>query len=120
MEITTKYRKGWISLTAAVLALGSALSVNGQTVYPGDTAIFNSTGVTNSHSFIDASALSTTGTDICSKINAALLNLANSTRYPLYNDGGVIDARGVAVGTSRPCSSSPWSGTPPVSKLISE
>jgi hypothetical protein len=84
--------------------------------YPGDNAVWSSsTAKTHSHSFIDASVVTGTSgnTDICARINAALLNLANATTYPGYGTAALIDARAIPVGTSIPCSMSPWGGTAP-------
>jgi hypothetical protein len=85
--------------------------------YPGDNVVYNAQlSETNSHAFIDASTL--TGADICAQINAALLQLSNTTKYPAYGEGGVIDARG--INPSAQCTVTPWVGitAPPPSTIL--
>jgi hypothetical protein len=96
-----------VAIPLAMLA-GSA-----QAQYPGDNAVWNASAVTYSHAFIDLTGVNGTSghSDVCAKINAALLNLANTTTYPQYGGQGVIDARGISVSSA--CSMSPWGGTAP-------
>jgi len=85
--------------------------------YPGDNVVYDSPSlVGNSHTFIDASALS--GSNICVKINAALVQLANQVTYPGYGGAAVVDARGIT--SSLGCSISPWNGisSPPPSTIL--
>jgi hypothetical protein len=84
----------------------------------GDNAVFGTSAVTSSTAYIDASAFPTgTGghTDICSIINSIYVNNL------IPSGGGVIDARGVALSGSNPCTISPWSGLtslPPPSTVL--
>jgi hypothetical protein len=84
---------------------------NSQSACPGDKAVMLSSGETNSHAFIDASALA--GTDVCMQITAALtqLNTLNNILNPsgLYHAEGVIDARGITLtANNATCANNPW------------
>ena len=74
---------GWFSMSLAKL----------QAQYSGDNVVFSSSqfGEIYSHAFIDASQL--TGSNICLKINSALVQLANHPSA--YGASAVIDARGI-------------------------
>jgi hypothetical protein len=78
----------------------------------GDNAIWtNSTTITGSSAFIDASVFS--GTDICAKIANAL----SSSSFPA---GGVLDARAVLTGSLGTCASSPSDllSSPPAATIL--
>jgi hypothetical protein len=101
-------------LPAAIFALlglfaGIPIQLAGQTAAAGDNAVYNP-GSTFSTAFIDASALTGTGsaTDICAKINAALGLIPTGTGKP---GAAVIDARGITTPASLTCPSgdTPWS-----------
>lgn len=120
---------------ALLLALGFALGVlamsvpiqaqtlctiSSSTPYcPGDNSVYNTSGSINAHSYIDASQVTGTGggTDICSLINAALINLAynnlgTSTTKFTYAGNGVVDARNIGPGTTQSCTfGNPWPAT---------
>jgi hypothetical protein len=88
-----------------------------QAQYSGDNVVYSSpTQTGNSHAFIDASAFS--GSDICVKINTALVQLANQATHPGYGGAAVVDARGIT--SSLGCSISPWTGisSPPPSTIL--
>jgi hypothetical protein len=117
LAVQARSKMGW-SLLRILICIGCwfASPTPMQAQYPGDNAVClsstcGSTNVTNSHSFIDASQMA--GTDVCTKINAALKNLVNSGgSTPLYNKRGTIDARGVSASTLDCTGSqaSPWDG----------
>jgi hypothetical protein len=106
MRMAKSYLRNCLASVGVLLALSlSMLSQAAAQIAPGDNTVYSSSLTpTNSHSFIDASVLNTSG-DICAKINTALNNLLGTTNYPAQ--AGVIDARGAATGT---CASSPWIG----------
>jgi hypothetical protein len=101
---------------AVFVQSASAQQAGSPTITPSS---FDGTHYAYSNAYIDASASGISGSDICAKIHYALVQLSSPTNYP--NGSGVIDARGVSVGTA--CSSTsgnsgwgnPWSGftTPP-------
>jgi len=82
----------------------SPLRTEAQTA--GNKAVYNSSGLTPSTAYIDASAV-TQGSDIC-------VTLANVLAGTLFNSGSgaVIDARGINPGTTQSCSVNPWGAIP--------
>lgn len=82
-------RNAFYVLVAIAMVSGSSKHATAQAV--GNNAVYNSSGITYSTAYIDANAIAGTSsaTDICAKINAAL-NLIPS------GSTAVIDARGVS------------------------
>jgi hypothetical protein len=82
--------------------------------YPGDKVVWGATTYTYAHDYIDASTLIPTGsTDVCAAINQALVDLqgkSNICASPLYNNKGLVDARGISPPSGRAfaCSVNPF------------
>ncbi len=75
------------------------------TICQGDNAVYNSQ-IQQSHSFIDASEITSAGGDVCVAINTALQQIQGNPGY--YGKiGAVIDARGFSAPTIT-CSENPW------------
>jgi len=70
-----------------------------------ENAVYSASTLTSSLDYYDASVVSgAAGTDICSMINRVYTFIIPSLQ------GAVIDARGISVGASNPCTTSPWAG----------
>ena len=104
----TRYLKSRLALGAlasmlAIWSLANASQLAAQA--EGNNAVVQGTSISYSTSYIDAGAVTGTSsqTDICAKINAAL-GLISST-FP----SAVIDARGINSGLTCPAGDTPWS-----------
>lgn len=100
---------GWIlAVTVASFGLLSAFSYRAQAQSQGNSAVFNSGGISYSTAFIDASVFDTGG-DICGQIAAALGAIPSGTQ------GAVIDARGIytsGLHGTQTCGSNPFTSLP--------
>jgi hypothetical protein len=111
-----------LAAVLAVLAIsGFPVSLQAQSL--GNNTVYNaSNATTNSTAYIDASAFAkdangpASASDLCT-----VLNYIYSTSGIIPSTGAVIDARGIAVGMSNPCTASPWNGVsspPPTTVLL--
>jgi hypothetical protein len=98
----------WMIYATVAVVLGSLFvsPIRAAAQTAGNKAVYNSSGVTASSAYIDASGV-TQGSDIC-------VTLANVLAGSLFNtgSGAVIDARGINPGTTQPCSVNPWGVIP--------
>jgi hypothetical protein len=97
----------WLSVSPNRLLAQTSANAGANSVYKAD-----GTTATQSRSFIDASAFSTTG-DICARINAVL---TWGTNYPAT--GTVVDARGIGPGSAQGCSTNPFAGVTVPSEVL--
>jgi hypothetical protein len=104
--------------------VGPLTRVNAQIINPGNAgnnAIWaDSTHISPSTAYIDADVFATAnggpgGSDLCAILNYIYTNSI------IPAGGAVIDARGIAVGQTRPCTVNPWnavSNPPPTTVLL--
>lgn len=116
MRNVSRFAAIWMCLTqAVVLSFVISTKVEAQ---QGQNAVFNASSITPSPAYYDASVVTgASGTDLCSLVNYVYTHIIPST-----SKGAVIDARGIPVGGSNPCTASPWAGlttsTPPATILL--
>ena len=108
-----------VSTAASILVILSAISPAKLTAQvQGNNTVWSSSTTIGSSAFIDASAFTGNGTDLCDTLNY----IYTHTPAIIPTTGGVIDARGLNGGnTSLTCAASPWNGvtsTPPTTVLL--
>jgi hypothetical protein len=105
MKIARMLAARWLFLGILIVVLSwvSGWPTPAQAQSAGNNAVWNSTGVTGSWAFIDATPFYTQ--DICATINYILAH-----NYPPTGTvGAVIDARGISPGQEQLCSINPFS-----------
>jgi hypothetical protein len=102
----------WAVLPAALHAQAPSACSGDSSGYNGDKFAWNSSSVyCNYHDYIDVGSY----TDLCTAIYTGLGQLTNSSLSPSYRSSGIIDARGVAPGSSGTISctgNNPFPATP--------
>ena len=122
--MTSRMAGRWKITITGVLFVWSSMVIHAQTINPGNAgnnAIWvNSSTISPSTAYIDADAFSAsnggppTNTDLC-----LTLQYIYATAGLIPAGGAVIDARGIAVGLSKPCTVNPWAGlTPPPTTVL--